>query len=148
MVYPSSIQKDTCDPFLRASVALRVPVGDCRWTRSWKIHCVGLVALTGMNSTKVFSVFLSVLDTVGQDGFTSAVPISGKDLLWQSLQSVKSESSQAIAFSHFPWPPIPNNSPKVFLTCWSCNLSYAIMWFLLYVLTCGSLYSLGFFTFS
>lgn len=57
-----------------------LPVTADELSRSWKIHSVGLVALTGMNPTKVLSVFSSILDTVGQDGSTSVVPILGKGL--------------------------------------------------------------------
>jgi len=67
-------------PFGPAWLYVCPPVSANELNRSWKFHCVGLFALTGMNPTKVLTGFPSISDTVGQHDFTSAVPILGKDL--------------------------------------------------------------------
>lgn len=54
--------------FRTAWLYVCLPVTADKLSRSWKFHHVGLVALAG-NPAKVFSVFPSISDRAGQDGF-------------------------------------------------------------------------------
>ena len=53
-------------------------------SRSWKFHSLGLIALAGMNTTQLLPVFPSILNTVGQDGFT--FPVAEVRQEFQSLK--------------------------------------------------------------